>query len=1044
MHDAKENVTISNYNLPVVFRVARPSSLVKMVTSGDASPEVLANDSSWLDALPDQPIFTPPTMSFKGKTQDDFLAERTCMAMRNVDVLVSHGKELRMASLLDTKYKSSNPASSSIHSTYKHLISPALDFDIERLLVNPTGKLLAVVGSHKVAVVFLPRSAGLSKESTNASFQSTGVRVKAAIVGSFYHHDRIGGKLRLADVQWHPWGEMGSSLLIMTKDGVLREYNVSVDVEEPTQTISLLPGQANLKGHSLSKFKRSRSRSQTPAAAAALARSRRSTSRIAFDDDGSASEDGQFDETLADESFHTASGSIRTAGGQGRTAAAFTLGIDMRNLSDGSGIQSLSLDQETDISPDWTPLTIYTLCTNGDIYALCPFMPKNASIPSSYLHSLSSYVKLSRPDSVFSGSGDEGDLQVRFVTSLLKQASSQQQSAPINASPERARSTTPMNIDSSRAGTVEPEDNFRDLGLVNVQVPSSMVIPAQPQPQGPFLLAPAPHELSEERESRGADLFYTRIANQGEGIGIIGIASDDGRIDLCILIESILPKWTPSKKDSKNKRKSMPAKSGRYALSDSDDDEIDSEEDEENAERLPMLFVYESIDLGILSALKDVQDFEHALRSNPVRFVLDPLNSDFIYIHHLAGAHVIGINRWSNQIAKALNEDNSNSATSLERALHHKIPSDVACIVNTVPTAGILPYEAALNPICSVCIVSDIYLCYSFLALAHSGKLVARESNLRVEDTFQDAEEGFEGDASKAFGDDLRLEDLSQDTSKKYFTSLLGEDPFTVPEPFTSLRNLPVQPRFAMSDSMKGEKGKSEIRVSPESLRTLATTVQSLRGQMREIVKGGNIVQSRLELQLEELKRQLNKLDIVAKWIEKRKGDKQNKNVGANKTTTVEDRMQRILERQTSLERKSDRLLQKLMESHSPDLSVYEQRWLSEMTNMKKELGEKITKNSETRRNVEDDDEGVMNLSAHIQALGHKLETLKPDLEKSSASLRQQFELASSKSFGVNQLQEIEARIAREQELLTVSKDKITNLSALVQRQIRANSRAIV
>ncbi|MCO5565645.1 hypothetical protein L7F22_019319 [Adiantum nelumboides] len=1027
-----------------------------MVTSGDASPEVLANDSSWLDTLSDHPIFTPPINSAKGKTQDDFLAERTCMAIRNVDVIVSHGKELRMASLLDTKSKSSNPTSSSTQSgntsSYKLLLSPALDFDIERLIVNPTGKLLAVVGSHKVAVVFLPRPGGLSKsasvkENGIKSTQPTGVRVKAAIVGAFYHHDRIGGKLRLADVHWHPWGELGSSLLIMTKDGVLREYNVSVDVEEPTQTVSLLPGQANLNDQYLSKFKRlrSRSRSQTPAAAAALARSRRSTSRIAFDDDGSASEDGQLDDDLADESFYTASGSIRTAGGQGRTAVAFTIGIDMRNLSDGNGMETLLLDQETGISSDWTPLTIFTLCTNGDIYTLCPFMPKSASMPSSYLHSLSSYVKLSRPDSMFNGSGDEGDLQIRFVTSLLRQASSQHQSHHFSASPQRARSATPMNIDTSRAGTVEPEDVIGESGLVSVQAPSSMIIPAQPIPQGPFLLAPAPHELSEERESRGADLFYTRIASKGdEGVSIIGIASDDGRIDLCLSIESIMPKWASSKKGSKSNRKSTPAKSGRYALSDSDDDEIDSEEDQENSERLPLLLVYESIDLGILSSLKNVQDFEHALRSNPVRFVLDPLYSDFIYVHHLAGAHVIGISRWSNQIAQALESDNNNSgvsavASSLERVLHHKIPSEVACIVNTVPSAGILPYEASLNPICSICIVSDIYLCYSFLALAHSGKLIARESNLRVEDNFQDAEEGFDGDASKAFGDELKLGDLSQENSTKYFTSLLGEDPFTVPEPFTSIRNLPVQPRFALGDGMKGEKDKDELRVTPESLRTLATTVQTLRGQMREIVKGGNVVQSRLELQLEELKRQLNKLDVVAKWIEKRRRDKQDKKVGDNKAKTVEDRMQRILERQTSLERKSDRLLQKLMESHSPGLSVYEQRWLSEMTSMKKELGEKIKKEVK-----EDDDEEEINISAHIQALRHKLDTLKPDLERSSSSIRNQSETVSSKSFGVNQLQEIEMKIAREQELLTASKEKITNLSALVQRQIRANSRSIV
>lgn len=37
------------------------------------------------------------------------------------------------------------------------LQSPTLDFEILKLVPNPTGKLLAVVGTHQVAVVILPR-----------------------------------------------------------------------------------------------------------------------------------------------------------------------------------------------------------------------------------------------------------------------------------------------------------------------------------------------------------------------------------------------------------------------------------------------------------------------------------------------------------------------------------------------------------------------------------------------------------------------------------------------------------------------------------------------------------------------------------------------------------------------------------------------------------------------------------------------------------------------------------------------------------------------
>ena len=97
------------------------------------------------------------------------------MAIRNSDLFVSFGKELRMTSLLEAKHEFARQS-------YKRLTSKSLDFSIQRLLVNPIGNLLAVVGSHKVVVVVIPRSS-----------QQSDIPVKASIVGSFYHHERIGG-----------------------------------------------------------------------------------------------------------------------------------------------------------------------------------------------------------------------------------------------------------------------------------------------------------------------------------------------------------------------------------------------------------------------------------------------------------------------------------------------------------------------------------------------------------------------------------------------------------------------------------------------------------------------------------------------------------------------------------------------------------------------------------------------------------------------------------------------------------------------------------
>jgi nucleoporin NUP82 len=169
--------------------------------------------SSWLDSLPKHAIFTHQ-VGGQG---------RQCMAVRNSDLLVSNGSSIRMTSLLDFKNRTNSLSSSSTSSStspsgsFKELVSDALDFDIVELILNPKGKLLAVVGSHKVVILVLPRPGVYSSASTGSQ-----VSVKAAAVGAYYYHERIGGKARIASVRWHPLGQLGSSLLIRSKDGLLR------------------------------------------------------------------------------------------------------------------------------------------------------------------------------------------------------------------------------------------------------------------------------------------------------------------------------------------------------------------------------------------------------------------------------------------------------------------------------------------------------------------------------------------------------------------------------------------------------------------------------------------------------------------------------------------------------------------------------------------------------------------------------------------------------------------------------------------------------
>jgi nucleoporin NUP82 len=75
-------------------------------------------------------------------------------------------------------------------------------------------------------------------------------------VGQFYHASKTSAPI--VRVEWHPWGEAGSTLLVMTIDGKMRfqpfygvdtckliqhyrEYDISVNVEEPQQVLSFVP-----------------------------------------------------------------------------------------------------------------------------------------------------------------------------------------------------------------------------------------------------------------------------------------------------------------------------------------------------------------------------------------------------------------------------------------------------------------------------------------------------------------------------------------------------------------------------------------------------------------------------------------------------------------------------------------------------------------------------------------------------------------------------------------------------------------------------------
>ncbi|GAC95565.1 nuclear pore complex protein [Pseudozyma hubeiensis SY62] len=1028
------------------------------------SPDPTLADPQWLQQLSTHPIFISKrsqndqtsTSHIEAATQSEI--HTRLMTIRGTDLIAIVDNEVRIASLVDAKASASNqpilPSSSSStrlgsHFAYKVLVPPqgtSIDFDIRNLSINPTGKLLACVGDSQITLLVLPRT-GYTKHVDRE------IACRTVSVAPYYHSAHSNSAV--VKVDWHPWGENGTSLLVLTDDGLFREYDVAKDTEEPQQTASFLPRQSSSAGH------RSRSRSATPG----LAPHTRSSSFAA----------------------NTTGPSVRGFGlsaddDDATTAVSFSLCV-----TNTPSPRSSSFDQDADRTwaaeaqrssgpSDWSPLTVFGLMKNGDVWALCPFLPKSATVPAAYIHNLAKLASY-RANTTQSQQTSHVDTQLRYVNALLKQARKEspndfgERQGSVTPGPERfvrSRSTSTMNLDEltdSPRASVQPEQagsgaEQMQEGPVQLHPPSWSYrqnlaqggsAKKAPRPQGPYLLKPAPVELCDERESVACDLIWTWLTDESTqaeastvvtGVAALSIVGHDGRVDVGLLFESVEAAWDVSTttQHSAARRPSKPRKTNRYGLSDTEDEADDFEAlTLEEPEELPSLLVYETIDLGLLdtaidngitspSAASDL--LLSKASSNRPRFVRDPLYGDTVYIYHAFGAQCLGFATWIPKLLDALNkpsqdeldndahDDTSRPAAesreqALVKMLHHGQSSEVVWIVNTVAQDSGEGLD--LNPVTALEILSDVYLSYAFLAVTADLQVVGVELSLRIE---QDAID------SPAAGErSLGLERGGSSDGHKPYVSLLGEGPaFQPPAIFaqsTGTQGLPSHPRRA---ALSTPNSKSELQITPELLRTLGKTVETYRHEIRTVVSAGNAVQARLDLQVREMTRQLEKLNAIRLRCN---------DLGT--AGTLGERISQIAQTQLQLVARIDKALQRLMDSHQPSLSMYEKKWFEELERIASEVGV-ARSGGEFKVNTR----GMRkSLSAKAKLLEHQLSLLRPQmsaLQSQAGAGREERE----GMLGGEQLKRVEKMLSGEAAMLAEAKEKVNQLNRKVA-QIKPN-----
>ncbi|KDN47724.1 hypothetical protein K437DRAFT_262374 [Tilletiaria anomala UBC 951] len=892
---------------------------------------------------------------------------------------------------------------------------------------------MAIAGYSELSVSVLPRSGWMNNSSSTTS-------VKALPIGKFYHNR---GSSKIAKIDWHPWARGGSSLLVLTEDGVLREYDVSVDHEEPAQQLSFLPNASALLGSSRGTH--------------ASASKRLSTRSPPIDAGRTAStpDRSRRQETPGFLANRVAKLGLRDEP-EAQIAVSFAFGAGVfEPPPDGSsaahGTEGPMMLHDSHVGAawgGWAPLEIHAVMQNGDIWTVCPFLPSQAMVPPSYISHLASYVDL-QADTASEDRSRDVDLALRYVRSLARQASAAQSEAnattmtpaqtPASSRqrsllpPDAGRSASFMSIDTPAPG----EDSLGEtlVTAVAAQIdtpvlitPPHLPLSPVPKPIGPHLLQPAPHELSDEREPLASDLAITRLTDDdGHSIDVVCVALDDGRVDVC-LTTGRAASWQPTAFGTSDSglfasgrvsRKSWPRRSGCFKLSDSEESE-DSEDPDTRAmdtaelnsadkDVLPTLLVYESIDLTLPPAGTGQIPSAPAL-------VVDPIYPDTVYAYSAAGVHAISFRPWAAKLAALtakLAQNEVGADEELGRFMRRRIRSELVQVIKSEDDAGAKVVNA--QAIIGVSILSDVYLSYALLAVTADLQPVGIELDFRVETnaSLLKADENTGLDTERG-----------QDGKKAYISLLEEGGAFIVPEPFASYGGLPSQPKITGQHRF----GKSEVVVTPDSLRFLGNVSESLRGNIRDIIQGGNAVQARLELQQKELARQLGKLSDV-----------QSKNEALNQNEArISRRFDDVEATQAKLNKCIDTLLQRLIVLHQPEISIYERKWFDELDRLAADFGVSLPGGTAQGEKLTSSVSPTPAITRKIEALRSQLELIRPGLWELKEA--QQAREETKNTLGTAQMSKISRALAKQSSILLEAKSKAQDMLTKIGHAHAASS----
>lgn len=338
----------------------------------------------WMSCFPNHPIFlTDDKISIVTSTESSEAVQSPKLLttiINQSDLVVACGQELRFTSM--AKFKSHNNSQNQDDqiASYK-ILKPSRSTSFPRgpitqLVANPSSQLLAVCSDYQVSVIALPR---LDEHPDSTSH----LICDALSVGDFDLLEDLNSSTesdtnRVVKVLWHEMSYRASTLLVLYSNGRVHEFDITKDSKQPTQVLDftshlgILPTTLNRQDddeesgypESLSPRVRRMTRSSSNIFNTPNRRRAGPTHHVHNTPRSQRESSVRCDSYVSDYPEKNRQDGTFSAFDHSATKAV--------TMCFGSGVG------------DWGPMTLYGLMQNGDLYAICPYLPRNASVNLCY------------------------------------------------------------------------------------------------------------------------------------------------------------------------------------------------------------------------------------------------------------------------------------------------------------------------------------------------------------------------------------------------------------------------------------------------------------------------------------------------------------------------------------------------------------------------------------------------------------------------------------------------------------------------------------